>query len=62
MPCPRWSENLPAITPARVDSIDVLAKLEAADFLINQKICGVKDAALLERFFHFGDGYLRMVG
>jgi len=53
MPCPRWPENLPAITPARVDSIGVLAKLEAADFLINQKICGMKEVALLERFFSF---------
>jgi hypothetical protein len=51
MPCPRWPENLPAITPARVDSIGVPAKLEAVDFLINQKIYGMKNAALLERFF-----------
>jgi len=37
---PSVAGNLPAITPARVDSIGVLAKLEAADFLINQKIFG----------------------
>ena len=31
----------------------LLDKLEADYFLINQKICGVKDVALLESFFRF---------